>query len=203
MTRLIGKWLNAGVMERGNESYPERGTPQGGVISPLLSNIYLHEVLDRWFTEVVLCHLQGRAFLVRFADDALMAFTDRHDAERVMRTLSRRFAKYGLTVHAGKTQLLRFFPQDAGVGAGIPEWQFPIPWFHSFLGTLAPGESDCDAEDRFRSTYPSATSGVGLVQAAPACATTGAADRPSAQAVRPLRILRHYWQCSGLGELPP
>ena len=139
MTRLIGKWLNAGVMERGNVSYPERGTPQGGVIPPLLSNIYLHEVLDRWFTEVVLCHLQGRAFLVRFADDVLMAFTDRHDAERVMRALSRRFAKYG----------------------------------------------------------------VGLVQAAPACATTGAADRPSAQAVRPLRILRHYWQCSGLGELPP
>ncbi len=69
LLRLIGKWLNAGVLEDGGVSYPERGTPQGGVISPLLSNIYLHDVLDRWFANVVKPRLKGNAFLIRFADD--------------------------------------------------------------------------------------------------------------------------------------
>jgi group II intron reverse transcriptase/maturase len=67
--RLIDKWLNAGVLEDGDLSYPEAGTPQGGVISPLLANIYLHYVLDEWFEEVVKPCLKGRAFLVRYADD--------------------------------------------------------------------------------------------------------------------------------------
>jgi Reverse transcriptase (RNA-dependent DNA polymerase) len=68
--RAIGKWLNAGVMEAGELRYPEEGTPQGGVISPLLSNLYLHEVLDTWFAGVVKPRLQGRVFLVRYADDS-------------------------------------------------------------------------------------------------------------------------------------
>ena len=110
ITRLIGKWLNAGVMEDGSISYSEQGVPQGGVLSPLISNVYLHEVLDRWFTEVVQQHLRGRAFLVRFADDAVLAFTDRHDAERVLRVLPKRFAKYGLTVHPEKTRMFRSLP---------------------------------------------------------------------------------------------
>jgi len=67
--RLIGKWLNAGVMEQGELSYAEEGVPQGGVISPVLSNIYLHEVLDKWFEGEVKPRLRGRAFLVRYADD--------------------------------------------------------------------------------------------------------------------------------------
>jgi group II intron reverse transcriptase/maturase len=67
--RLIGKWLNAGVMERGELSYPEAGTPQGGVISPMLANIFLHTVLDTWFENEVKPRLRGRAVLVRFADD--------------------------------------------------------------------------------------------------------------------------------------
>jgi len=69
LLRLIGKWLKAGVLEGGEKSYPERGTPQGGVISPMLSNIYLHEVLDKWFESEVKPRLKGEAFLVRFADD--------------------------------------------------------------------------------------------------------------------------------------
>jgi len=68
--RLIGKWLNAGVMEEGTLSHPTSGTPQGGVISPLLANLYLHEVVDRWFEETVKPRLRGRAFLIRFADDS-------------------------------------------------------------------------------------------------------------------------------------
>ena len=74
ITRLIGKWLNAGVMESGVLTHPEAGTPQGGVISPLLANIYLHEVLDAWFEREVKPRLKGAAFLVRYADDFVMGF---------------------------------------------------------------------------------------------------------------------------------
>ena len=72
--KLVAKWLKAGVMEKGALSYPEAGTPQGGVISPLLSNIYLHEVLDEWFEAAVCPRLKGRGFMVRYADDFVMGF---------------------------------------------------------------------------------------------------------------------------------
>ena len=72
---LIGKWLKAGVMEAGVLSYRQEGTPQGGVVSPILSNIYLHEVLDTWFDEEVKVRLKGRAFLVRYADDCVESQT--------------------------------------------------------------------------------------------------------------------------------
>jgi RNA-directed DNA polymerase len=108
LLRLIDKWLNAGVLEGGAISYPERGTPQGGVISPLLSNIYLHTVLDRWFAEEVRPRLRGKAFLVRYADDAVLGFATKEDAERVMAVLPKRFEKYGLTIHPVKTRLIQF-----------------------------------------------------------------------------------------------
>jgi len=106
--RLIGKWLNAGVWEKGETSYPEKGTPQGGVISPLLSNIYLHEVLDKWFEEVVRSRLKGKGFLIRYADDGLLCFENEEDARRVMEVLPKRFEKYGLTIHPEKTRLVMF-----------------------------------------------------------------------------------------------
>ena len=84
--RLIGKWLNAGVWEKGQLSYPEDGTPQGGVISPLLSNIYLHEVLDGWFVEQVKPRMKGRVFLVRFADDCVPRAQERADELACART---------------------------------------------------------------------------------------------------------------------
>jgi RNA-directed DNA polymerase len=122
LTRLIGKWLNAGVMEEGEVHYPERGTPQGGVVSPMLSNIYLHEVLDRWFVEVVQKHLSGRAFLVRYADDAVLVFSDERDARRVMAVLPKRFARYGLSVHPEKTRIVRFTkPKGTGGAPDMPE----------------------------------------------------------------------------------
>jgi hypothetical protein len=96
------------VWEEGSVSYPEQGTPQGGVISPMLSNIYLHEVLDRWFMEVVRPRLRGEAYLVRYADDAVLIFADERDARRVMEVLPKRFGKYGLTVHPEKTRVIRF-----------------------------------------------------------------------------------------------
>jgi hypothetical protein len=90
-------------------SYPESGTPQGGVVSPLLANIYLHEVLDRWFAEVVKPRMEGRAFLVRYADDAVLAFSSRKDARRVMNVLAKRFGKYGLKLHPEKTRMIVFY----------------------------------------------------------------------------------------------
>ena len=106
--RVIGKWLNAGVMEDGAVFYPQMGTPQGGVISPLLSNRYLHEVLDCWFDQEVKPRLQGRAFIVRYADDAVLGFEREEDARRVLAVLGKRFARYGLTLHPEKTRLVEF-----------------------------------------------------------------------------------------------
>jgi len=108
LVKLIGKWLNAGVMEDGMITHLESGVPQGGVISPILSNIYLHEVLDSWFEDVAKPHLRGRAAMVRFADDAVLMFERRDDAERMMEVLPKRFAKYGLTLHPEKTRLVTF-----------------------------------------------------------------------------------------------
>lgn len=106
--RLIDKWLKAGVWEKGQVSYPEDGTPQGGVISPLLSNVYLHEVLDCWFVNEVLPRLKGYAFLVRFADDFILGFQNKEDAEKVYRVLFKRFDKYGLSLHPEKTRVVPF-----------------------------------------------------------------------------------------------
>ncbi len=106
--RLIGKWLHAGVLDRGQLSYPEEGTPQGGVISPLLANIYLHYVLDCWYVESVKPRMKGRTFLVRFADDFILGFDNKEDADKVYRVLFQRFEKYGLSLHAEKTRLVPF-----------------------------------------------------------------------------------------------
>ena len=105
---MIGKWLQAGVMEEGKLFYPDAGTPQGGVISPLLSNIYLHEVLDRWWKEAVQPRLRGRSFLFRYADDFVMVFEHGEDARRVMKVLAQRFARFHLTIHPEKTRLIDF-----------------------------------------------------------------------------------------------
>lgn len=106
--RLIGKWLNAGVLEEGAVHHSESGTPQGGVVSPLLANIYLHEALDGWWAQDVLPRMRGRASMVRYADDFVMIFQNRVDAERVMAVLPKRMERFGLTVHPEKTRLVRF-----------------------------------------------------------------------------------------------
>ena len=108
LRRMIDKWLKAGILEDGELAYPEGGTPQGGVVSPVLANVYLHEVLDTWFTRDVLPRMRGRAFLVRYADDFVLVFSHEEDARRVLEVLPKRFARYGLTVHPDKTRLVRF-----------------------------------------------------------------------------------------------
>lgn len=108
LIKLIGKWMNAGIMKEGGITYPETGTPQGGIISPILSNIFLHEVLDKWLHETVFPLLRGKAFEVRFADDAVICFENEEDALRVMKALPKRLRKYGLEMHPEKTRLVYF-----------------------------------------------------------------------------------------------
>jgi RNA-directed DNA polymerase len=112
--RMIDKWLNAGVLEEGNLYFANEGTPQGGVISPILSNIFLHHVLDQWFEDVVRPRLKGKATLVRFADDLVMTFETYHDAKRVMDVLGKRLGRFGLTLHPDKTRFIDFRPQRHG-----------------------------------------------------------------------------------------
>jgi RNA-directed DNA polymerase len=108
LLRLIGKWLQAGVLEDGTWTTTEAGSPQGGVISPMLANVYLHYVLDVWFEQEVKPRLRGRAFLIRYADDLVMGFACEDDARRVLEVLPKRFGKYGLTLHPDKTRLMPF-----------------------------------------------------------------------------------------------
>ena len=112
--RMIDKWLNAGILEAEELHFATEGTPQGGVVSPILSNIFLHHVLDKWFEETVRPLLKGAATLVRFADDFVMTFETYHDAKRVMDVLGRRLGRFGLTLHPDKTRFLDFRPQRHG-----------------------------------------------------------------------------------------
>jgi RNA-directed DNA polymerase len=114
--RLIGKWIKVGVIEDGKLLMSETGTGQGQPISPLLANIFLRYVLDEWFEDVVKPRLKGEAHEIRYADDAILCFQHKEDAERVLSVLSKRFAKYGLTLHPEKTRLIEF-GRDAGRNA--------------------------------------------------------------------------------------
>ena len=107
---MIDKWLNAGAVEDGLLHRTTEGSPQGGVISPCLSNIFLHYVLDEWFETEVKPRLRGNCTLVRFADDAVMAFDTLVDAQRVLAVLGKRLDRYGLTLHPDKTRIVDFRP---------------------------------------------------------------------------------------------
>lgn len=106
--RLIDKWLKAGVLEDGQLSYPDTGTPEGGVVSPILANVFLHYVLDEWVAEQVQPRLRGPSTLVRYCDDFVMLCAHKEDAERVLEVLGKRLGKYGLQLHPDKTRLVDF-----------------------------------------------------------------------------------------------
>ena len=132
--RAIDKWLKAGVLEEGVFYRPEDGTPQGGVISPLLANIYLHEVLDKWFEYEIKPRLRGRGFLVRYADDFVLAFSVEQDAREVYVRLHERFAQFGLKLHPEKTRMLDF----KRPGRGNPE-SFDFLAFRHYWGKSRKG----------------------------------------------------------------
>jgi RNA-directed DNA polymerase len=155
LLRLIGKWLNAGVLEDGGITYPDAGSPQGGVISPILANIFLHEVLDVWFDREVKPRLAGKAALFRYADDAVFLFATETDAQRVLEVLPKRLGRYGLELHPDKTRLVdfrrpdRFAPAGADVGPGT----FDLLGFTHYWGKARSGKwivKRQTAKDRFR-----------------------------------------------------
>jgi group II intron reverse transcriptase/maturase len=131
LRRAIDKWLKAGVLEDGMVQRGDAGSPQGGVISPLLANVYLHEVLDLWFEQMVKPVLRGRAVMVRYADDVVFAFTREDDARRVLAALPQRLAKYGLRLNAAKTRLVPFARPPLGPPRDPPGQG---PGSFSFLG---------------------------------------------------------------------
>lgn len=131
VTRLIGKWLKAGILEDGRLLVTQEGTPQGAVISPLLANIYLHYALDEWWYREVLPRLRGEAHVIRYADDFLLTFQLESDAQRVMAVLPKRLARFGLELHPDKTRLLpfgrwaqRLKNQGKMVGGRLPTFDF-------------------------------------------------------------------------------
>ena len=139
MLRLIRKWLQAGVSEGGRRSKTEVGTPQGAVISPLLANIYLHYVLDRWVQQWRRRKAQGDLIIVRYADDFVLGFQSRDDAERFHEQLAERLGEYGLELSAEKTRLIEFGRYAAERrrrrGAGKPE-SFDFLGFTHRCGTI-------------------------------------------------------------------
>jgi RNA-directed DNA polymerase len=106
--RLIGMWLHVGVLEEGQVRNQEMGTPQGAPVSPILANIFLHEVLDEWFQKEVRPRMGGNCFLARYADDFVMGFSLKSDAERVFKVLPRRFERFGLSIHPEKSRMVQF-----------------------------------------------------------------------------------------------
>jgi RNA-directed DNA polymerase len=153
--RLIDKWLKAGVMEEGQLSFSETGTPQGGVISPLLANVFLHYVLDVWFSNEVQPRLRGASTLVRFADDFVMLFANKGDAERVLDVLGKRLGKYGLELHPDKTNMVdfRYKPRPAkSEGDKVFATSFNFLGFTPIWGRLKNGRivvRQITAKDRF------------------------------------------------------
>jgi group II intron reverse transcriptase/maturase len=144
LLRLIGKCLHVGVLDGEEFSKPEEGTAQGSVLSPLLGNVYLHHVLDLWFERDVQPRLQGKAYLIRYADDFVIGFEREDDAKRVMEVLGKRFERFGLRLHPEKTRMLPFErPRPGSTGGKGPATfdflGFTHYWRKSRSGRWVPG----------------------------------------------------------------
>jgi RNA-directed DNA polymerase len=150
--RLLDRWLNAGVMENGNVQVSELGTPQGGVISPLLANIFLHAVLDQWVERDVRPRLSGAMRLVRYADDFVLLLTEEEDARRVMAVLSKRFERFGLRLHPDKTRILSFNSPELRLARAQRQRSFDFLGFTHFWARSRKGRwvvKQRTAKDRF------------------------------------------------------
>jgi len=137
--RLVAKCLHVGVLDGEEFSRPEEGTAQGSALSPILGNIYLHYALDKWFEEEVKPRLKGKASLIRFADDLLVTFELREDAEQVMKVLGKRLGRFKLSLHPDKTRLIDFrrppVSQTGGKGPGTFDFLgFTVYWRRNSQG---------------------------------------------------------------------
>jgi len=138
--RLIGKCLHVGVLDGEQFSRPEEGTAQGSILSPILGNIYLHKALDTWFEQEVRPRLEGKATLIRYADDFLICFERSKDAERVMEVLGKRLERFNLSLQEDKTRLIDFRrparEQRSGKGPGTLDFLgFTVYWCRNRKGT--------------------------------------------------------------------
>jgi group II intron reverse transcriptase/maturase len=133
--RLIKKWLKAGILEKdGKVLHPATGTPQGGIVSPVLANVYLHYALDLWFEKVVKQHSKGAAYLIRYADDFVCLFQYKEDAERFFGMLPKRLGKFDLELSSEKTRIVRFSPFDEGRDGSFDFLGFEFRWGTSRKG---------------------------------------------------------------------
>ena len=135
LLRLIEKWLKAGVLDTdGKVIRPETGTPQGGIISPILANVYLHYVLDVWFEKVVKRHCKGKSCIIRFADDYVCAFENQSDAQRVYEVMGKRLGKFGLELSAEKTRVISFSPNEKSGKNSFDFLGFEFRWGKDLKG---------------------------------------------------------------------
>jgi group II intron reverse transcriptase/maturase len=134
---LIRKWLKAGILDTdGKVINPETGTPQGGIVSPVLANIYLHFGLDLWFEKRVKAHCRGEAFILRYADDFICAFRYRDEAERFYHELPKRLSKFNLSVAPDKTAIIRFSRFHPGIKRRITFLGFEAYWMKDSTGVV-------------------------------------------------------------------
>ena len=137
--RMVDKWLKARVLEEGQYTRSKEGTPQGGVISPLLANIYLHHVIDKWCEETVKPRMRGQCRLIRYADDLVMLFEEKMDGERVNAVLGKRLERYGLTLHETKTRYVDMRAGGRGEGRKFDFLGFTHVWGRTRKGKRAYG----------------------------------------------------------------
>ncbi|WP_411780763.1 group II intron reverse transcriptase/maturase [Bradyrhizobium sp. UFLA01-814] len=200
--RMIDKWLKAGVVEKGILRRTTGGTPQGGVISPLLANVYLHYVLDEWFEYVARPRLKGRCQLVRYADDAVIAFEDHLSGKRLLNVLAKRLDRYGLQLHPTKTRFVDFrFKRLGGRHPATAGTTFNFLGFTHVWGLSRQGKNvvrQITAKDRTRAGFCD-----GMVSAKPALSIPGAARPSVAGDPGALRLLRHLRKRPTHQMVPP
>lgn len=192
LLRLVGKCLHVGVLDGAEYSEPDQGTTQGSVISPLLGNVYLHYVLDLWFEREVRPRLRGKATLVRYADDFVIGFERKDDAERVMAVLPRRMGRYGLTLHADKTRLVPLHKTDGN--RGPRSGQLRLSGLHALLAANAQRSMADVVQDPACASQTGDTIRRRVLPAPPASTGQRPACRAHETPPRALQLLRSEWQ---------
>jgi group II intron reverse transcriptase/maturase len=195
---LIRKWLKAGILDTdGQVLHPGTGTPQGGIVSPVLANAYLHYALDLWFERVVTPRCRGKALLCRYADDFVCAFASKDDAERFFAVLPKRLEKFGLQVAPEKTRLMCFSRARPDPATRIAFLGFELYWQRTFRG-----RSQLVRRAGCRALAAGGAGHDGLDQEPPAPAGQGVHRRTQPTADRALQLLRVARQCRRSVAIP-